>query len=103
MATAIGAVSGGDWDTLRRRGREHAARHTWSVVADQQSTLYADALRCGAPRARGHDRRADRAAALARFGPTAQVPGGRRPFALPLLRANGPLTRSAGRLLDALR
>ncbi|MCW2496014.1 glycosyltransferase family 4 protein [Jatrophihabitans sp.] len=69
---------------------------TWDEVAAAQLELYERALRPEASRPAG------RAVAVAEFGPTAAVPGGRRPFALPLLRGDTAASRTLAAAFDRL-
>jgi glycosyltransferase involved in cell wall biosynthesis len=88
----------------RRRdcGQSKTATRTWRAVAAQQASLY-ERVRCD-PRPRGdlpRSPRRRREVARAEFGETASTPAGRRPFALPLLRRGGLISRLLAIVIDA--
>ena len=87
------------YEGLRTKGLQRAGEVSWTRVASRQAALY-DAVLAGRPAASPSP--AGRGRALAEFGPPALVTGGGRPFALPVLRADNPLTRGLGRVVDAL-
>jgi len=90
-----------EWVRRRRLGRGQAAPRTWAAVADGHRALYEAVQdrpgRLTLPRSP----RARRALAVSEFGAPAEALGGRRPFALPLLRRGGRLSRAVGALIDA--
>jgi glycosyltransferase involved in cell wall biosynthesis len=86
-----------DWLRLRDRALAAAPGRTWDVVAQGQLALYQQASAMSAPAAPVRPRRA---LAATRYGPPAEVTGGGRPFALPVLRADTPLTRLLARISD---
>jgi glycosyltransferase involved in cell wall biosynthesis len=86
-----------EWLRLRDRALAAAADRTWDVVAEGQLDLYQQVSTRPAPVAAVRPRRA---VAAARYGPPAPVAGGGRPFALPALRADTPLTRLLARTCD---
>jgi glycosyltransferase involved in cell wall biosynthesis len=103
--------SSGAFETLRSRGVANARATSWRAVAEQQVSLYSAVLAAagGAAVAGGENsapqmlqRRDLRAAAVAEFGAPARVHGQDRPFALPLLRTSGALSRGLGQVIDAL-
>jgi glycosyltransferase involved in cell wall biosynthesis len=88
-----------EWLRLRDRALAAAADRTWDVVAQGQLALYqqvsAMSLRTAAIRPR-------RELAAAQYGPPAAVMGGGRPYALPVLREDTPLTRLLMRISDSV-
>jgi glycosyltransferase involved in cell wall biosynthesis len=86
-----------DWLRLRDRALAAAPGRTWDAVAHGQLALYQQACAMPAPAAPVRPRRA---MAAARYGPPAEIAGGGRPFALPALRADMPLTRLLARACD---
>lgn len=86
-----------EWERLRAAGAERARDLSWRHVAERQVALYERALTA---RARVPADQADRAHAVEEFGLPAQVAGGGRPFALPVLREDRAWTRAAGRAVD---
>lgn len=88
-----------EWRRLRDRALAAASGRTWDVVAQGQLALYQQvcAGAASAPAVRPR-----RALATARYGPPAPVAGGGRPFALPALRADTPLTRLLARICDCV-
>ena len=85
------------WQRLRAGGLEATATRTWEVVARRQCELYEAVLAAPGPAAR-----TGRRAAQSEFGPPAQVAGGGRPFALPLLREDTVATRALARMVDVI-
>ena len=90
------------WRRRRELGLRLSATRTWEAVAVQQLAVYAELLTRGAG-----DRRtvrlttaADRAHAVAEFGPPATAGVQRRPFAIPVLRDHPPVSEALGRVLD---
>jgi glycosyltransferase involved in cell wall biosynthesis len=88
-----------EWLRLRQRGLAAASGRTWDVVAHGQLDLYEQVSTMSAPTAPVRPRRA---LAATRFGPPAAIAGGGRPFALPVLRADTPLTRLLARISDGV-
>ena len=86
------------YDDLRARGTARAAELAWPEVGRRQAAFYASARQQGA----GGPLRPDRLVAEREFGPPAQVSGGGRPFALPVLREHTPVSRALARGVDAL-
>lgn len=82
------------WEALRDKGIRRARGITWDAVAAQQLAFYERAAK------RPHVADTGRPAAVREFGEPAQVAGGGRPFALPVLREDKPWTRALGRALD---
>lgn len=101
LANAVGdlAQHPDHWEALRQRGLVAAAPRTWGAVAAGMMELYGEAVRGGVHPMPVRPRRR---AAEAAFGPPARPGGVRRPFALPLLRADTVLTRAMGRVADAV-
>lgn len=85
------------WERLRAGGLQATATRTWQVVAHRQRELYEAVL--AAPRQAAT---IGRLAARAEFGPPAEVAGGGRPFALPLLREDTAATRALARVVDLI-
>ena len=83
---------------LQQRGFARAEQATWTAIARAQLAFYEAAIDAGPPL----PPRPDRAAAVARWGPPAEVAGGGRPYALPVLREHAPWARALGRTQDAL-
>lgn len=98
LAEAVLAAAG-RWHELRAAGLAAAADRTWEAVAAGQVELY-DRVSTMTPRWRPV--RARRAVAEATYGPPAHIPGGGRPFALPLLREDSAATRALARAADAV-
>ena len=92
------AVDRERYDDLRVRGLIRAAELDWSVVGRRQAAFYARAVQqtVGLPSWR------DRAAAEREFGAPAQAAGGGRPFALPVLREDTPVSRALALGVDAM-
>jgi glycosyltransferase involved in cell wall biosynthesis len=88
-----------EWARLRAEGQRAAAGRTWDAVAAGQVGLYEQALRRPTP---ARPVRPRRPAAVARFGSPAQVEGGGRPFALPVLREDTPVSRAAAAVVDTM-
>lgn len=89
------------YGALRSRGLQQAAEATWPAVAERQRALYERVLAGRAPRATyvpGSTRR--RLLARTEFGDSAELVGGLRPFALPVLREPNRLSRATARALD---
>ena len=86
------------YDDLRARGLGRAVELAWPEVARRQAAFYALALQQPV----GPELRPDRAAAAREFGAPAEVAGGGRPFALPVLRDDTPLSRVVARGVDGL-
>jgi glycosyltransferase involved in cell wall biosynthesis len=87
----------------RDRGFSLAATRTWARVAEAHANLYRRVLEQPPRRAAPRSPRERRRAAVAEFGPTAELRGGgARPFALPILRRGGSFARALGWLLDAV-
>ena len=93
----------------RHLGLSHAARCSWHQVALAQSELYEQASvfaltsqnRKAIQTPKGLlATRQQRARARQEYGPTAATPTGSRPFALPVLRAGGPLSTILGLAID---
>jgi glycosyltransferase involved in cell wall biosynthesis len=86
---------------LRAAGLRRSSEASWSAVAARQADLYhrvaSGAPRPPQPRVPAHVRRR---AAAEEFGPVAELPGGSRPFALPVLRRGNGWTRAVGVGLD---
>jgi glycosyltransferase involved in cell wall biosynthesis len=86
------------WKALRAAGLSAARTCSWDAVAAGQLALYDEA--------RGHRpataARPQRAVAVARWGEPAQIAGGGRPFALPVLRRQTAGTRALARAVDGL-
>ena len=111
LAAEILRTLGDPCEVERRRhlGLSNAARCSWHQVALAQSELYEQA---SAFASTFQDRkgtqtpkeplatRQQRARARKEYGPTAATPTGFRPFALPLLRAGGPLSTILGLTID---
>jgi hypothetical protein len=89
----------GRWAALRTAGLDAAAARTWDAVASEQAQLYAGAITRGTASRKLRPRRAH---AQARYGDPAQPAGGGRPFAVPLLRNDNPVTRGLARATDAV-
>jgi glycosyltransferase involved in cell wall biosynthesis len=91
-----------DFDRRRKAGLSLSRLRTWAQVAESQAALY---RRVAAGEVERPDLRQSparrRALARAEFGPTAATTAGTRPFALPVLRAGGPLPTALGTALDA--
>lgn len=89
------------WGQLRKRGLEATENASWVRVAKDQAELFQEVLdeRPPGPSRAGA---AARWRASTEFGRTAATPGGRRPFALPVLRAPGAPPRLLGRVVDTL-
>lgn len=85
------------WLQLRNRALAAASGRTWDMVAKGQLALYEQAC---AMSARVAPVRPRRALAAKEYGPPAAIAGGGRPFALPVLRENTPLTRRLARISD---
>ena len=86
------------YDDLRARGLARSVELAWPEVGRRQAAFYDQAARQPA----GLALRPDRAAAEREFGPPAQVAGGGRPFALPVLREDTAVSRALARGVDAL-
>ena len=86
------------YDDLRDRGLARAVELAWPEVGRQQAGFYARALQQPV----GLPLRPGRGAAEREFGPPAEVAGGGRPFALPVLREDTPVSRALARGVDAL-
>ncbi|HVX07912.1 glycosyltransferase [Humibacter sp.] len=87
------------WSALRDAGLARARECTWDAVARGQVTLYEQAL------AYRHDRRPlrpHRYEAVELYGHPARTTGADRPFAVPLLREDTPVSRAAAGALDRL-
>ena len=87
----------GRWKLLRDRGLSAASTRTWDAVAAGQSDLYQrvrDARRTDAAL------RPQRERAREVYGPPAEVVGGGRPFALPVLRDRPAISRPLAAVLD---
>lgn len=97
LADLVGALHADEprWQRLRAGGLQATATRTWEVVARRQRELYEAVLAAPGPAAT-----TGRRAARAEFGPPAQVAGGGRPFALPLLREDTAASRALARLVD---
>jgi glycosyltransferase involved in cell wall biosynthesis len=96
------AADPSEFARLRAAGLAHSADRTWAYVAERQAGLYrrvaaGRVTRLRLPRAPA----ARRARAREEFGPTAETTAGRRPFALPVLRAGGPAPSVLAKALDA--
>lgn len=87
-----------EYRALRAGGLERAEGASWAVVAERQAALYQRVLD-GVPRLPGEQ--ASRHSAVEEFGPPAQVAGGGRPFALPVLREDRRWTRALAAGVDA--
>ena len=88
-----------DWyQDLRARGIVRAVELAWPEVGRRQADFYSRALQ----RREGLPLRPDRAAAEREFGAPAQVVGGGRPFALPVLREDTPVSRALALGVDAM-
>ncbi|MCW2530270.1 MAG: hypothetical protein JWM76_5130 [Pseudonocardiales bacterium] len=102
MSAAVVSLLGspGRWSTLRASGL--ATTLNWDDVAAGQLDLYeqAIALRMAKPLVYRSGSRPSRAAAQSRFGAPAVVTGDGRPFALPGLREDNPVTRTLARVID---
>jgi glycosyltransferase involved in cell wall biosynthesis len=79
----------------RQAGLSLAAGRTWSEVARQQADLYRCVCSGTLPPAP-----VGRAPAAVEFGAPARIAGASRPFALPVLRHDTPLSRALGAGLD---
>jgi glycosyltransferase involved in cell wall biosynthesis len=91
-----------EFDRRRDGGLRAVAERSWDAIARRQLALYeAVAGAAVAPLTLPGSPRARRAGARAEFGAPATTPAGPRPFALPLLRRSGLLSRLAGRVIDA--
>jgi glycosyltransferase involved in cell wall biosynthesis len=88
-----------EWLRLHDRALAAASGRTWDVVAQGQLALYQQVSTISAPAAPVRPRRA---LAATRYGSPAPIAGGGRPFALPVLRADTPLTRLLARISDRL-
>jgi glycosyltransferase involved in cell wall biosynthesis len=93
----------GEFEARRAAGQREAAKRAWPIVAAAQIELY-QAVATSAPSRIDLPRSPRRRRALAReeFGPTATAAAGQRPFALPGLRAGGPLARLCAAAIDQL-
>ena len=89
-----------EWLRLRDRALVAASGRTWDVVARGQLALYEQVSSMPAPASAVRPRRA---LAAARYGPPAAIAGGGRPFALPVLREDTPLTRLLARISDRVQ
>jgi glycosyltransferase involved in cell wall biosynthesis len=87
------------WKALRVAGLRQAATTTWDAVAHGQRELYERVVSKPVGRRRVRPRRS---IAAARYGPPAEVAGGGRPFALPVLRNDTASTRVIARSIDAV-
>lgn len=87
------------WADLRRRAFAAARTRTWDAIAAGQTELYAEVAAASPRRVKSGPQRAR---ARAEFGPPAEVAGGGRPFALPVLREDNRVTRALAGLLDAV-
>jgi glycosyltransferase involved in cell wall biosynthesis len=91
-----------DWQRRRRLGLETVQHCVWENVSARHAALYdlvagrspSRVLLPRSPRER-------RQFARSEFGPTSATVGGPRPFALPVLRRDGPLSRALARIVDA--
>ena len=86
-----------EWLRLRDRALAAAPGRTWDVVAQGQLALYQRVSTVPACAAAVRPRRG---LAATRYGPPAPIAGGGRPFALPVLREDTPLTRLLARISD---
>jgi glycosyltransferase involved in cell wall biosynthesis len=84
------------WQRLRDAGLARAAECTWDTVAAGQVELY-DEARSVRPSPKVAPQRR---LAVAQWGEPARIAGGGRPFAVPVLRADTPVTRALGRAVD---
>ncbi|MGZ4392437.1 MAG: glycosyltransferase family 4 protein, partial [Gaiellaceae bacterium] len=104
LAAAVRALARdpADHAERRERGLRLSRTRTWASVAARHATLY-ERVADGALDRQELERspRRRRAAARAEFGETAPTTAGRRPFALPLLRAGGPISAVLAPVIDA--
>lgn len=101
LAAAVAALvrEPARWSALRAAGLAASAACDWDAIAAGQVELYREAAAGG----RGVRRvRAGRRTARAAYGAPATVPGTERPFALPVLRDDTPLSRGLERAADRL-
>jgi glycosyltransferase involved in cell wall biosynthesis len=84
-----------DFERRRARGLASAADRTWTNIARRQIKLYEAAVLGTAG-----SWPTGRSAAHNSFGPPAEMAGGGRPFALPVLRNDNNATRLLGKALD---
>jgi glycosyltransferase involved in cell wall biosynthesis len=87
------------WARLRKRSLADARRCTWDAIATGQIELYAQVAKDAPRRVKIRPRRPR---AVADFGAPADVAGGGRPFALPVLREDNRATRALAKAIDAL-
>jgi glycosyltransferase involved in cell wall biosynthesis len=88
---------------LRAAGLRRSSEASWSAVAARQAALYRRVASSGPlPRQSRAPAHVRRRAAAEEFGPVAELPGGNRPFALPVLRQGNGWTRATGRAIDAV-
>jgi glycosyltransferase involved in cell wall biosynthesis len=98
---AAAAADEDDYQARRRVGFQLSGRRTWSSVAQRHADLYARVARRPPRLVVPRDVRERRRLARAEFGRTAPTQAGERPFALPLLRRGGLVSRGLARALDA--
>jgi glycosyltransferase involved in cell wall biosynthesis len=87
------------WAELRRRAFGPARQRKWDAIAADQAELYT-AVAAGPPRRTKI--RPQRGRAIAEYGAPAEVAGGGRPFALPVLREDNRATRALGAAIDTV-
>lgn len=87
------------YERLRDGGLKRAAQISWTAVGAEQAAFYEQAR--AAPRS-DQVVRPQRARAVQEFGRPAEVAGGGRPFALPVLRENRSWTRLLGQAVDVV-
>lgn len=98
-ATASLVADPARWLALRRQGLQATAGRAWTSVSADQLDLYTEAATGTCPEL-SRASSGTRARAVEEFGPPARGPGGGRPFALPLLRNAGPISRGVAALID---
>jgi glycosyltransferase involved in cell wall biosynthesis len=91
-----------DFARRREAGQRQAGTRTWQAIAAEQMSLYSHACQGLGPTVDlPKSPRRRRQIASAEFGPTAWTAAGVRPFALPLLRRGGVVSRALGTVIDA--
>ncbi len=103
LAAAIVALAGDPaaFASAREVGTTRSRRYSWEQVAEQQVAFYRTCMAHPPTPPGPAASRRPRASAVAEFGRPATVNGQERPFALPILRSDTPLSRGLAAALDA--